>query len=80
MFATKYAANSPRNFPERLKDVADVTSRVMEADVCLIYRYDRKKDELVLALPSTHRSPISRAMASDCSQSSMARQGSLISA
>jgi len=44
-----YAANSPRLFPERLKDVADVTSRVMEAEVCLIYRYDRKKDELVLA-------------------------------
>jgi PAS domain S-box-containing protein len=50
-----YAANSPRLFPERLKDVADVTSRVMEADVCLIYRYDRKKDELVLAATNGYR-------------------------
>ena len=50
-----YAANSPRSFPARLKDVADVTSRVMEADVCLIYRYDRKKDELVLAATNGYR-------------------------
>jgi PAS domain S-box-containing protein len=50
-----YAANSPRLFPERLKDVADVTSRVMEADVCLIYRHDRKKDELVLAATNGYR-------------------------
>ena len=50
-----YAANSPRMFPERLRDVADVTSRVMEADVCLIYRYDRKKDELVLAATNGYR-------------------------
>ena len=50
-----YAANSPRLFPERLKDVADVTSRVMEAEVCLIYRYDRKKDELVLAATNGYR-------------------------
>ena len=50
-----YAANSPRLFPERLKDVADVTSRVMEADVCLIYRYDRKKEELVLAATNGYR-------------------------
>jgi PAS domain S-box-containing protein len=50
-----YAANSPRLFPERLKDVADVTSRVMEADVCLIYRYDKKLDELVLAATNGYR-------------------------
>ncbi len=50
-----YAANSPRLFPERLRDVADVTSRVMEAEVCLIYRYDRKKDELVLAATNGYR-------------------------
>jgi PAS domain S-box-containing protein len=50
-----YAANSPRLFPERLKDVADVTSRVMEADVCLIYRHDRKKAELVLAATNGYR-------------------------
>jgi len=50
-----YAANSPRHFPERLKDVADVTSRVMEADVCLIYRDERKKDELVLAATNGYR-------------------------
>jgi PAS domain S-box-containing protein len=50
-----YAANSPRLFPERLRDVADVTSRVMEAEVCLIYRYERKKDELVLAATNGYR-------------------------
>lgn len=50
-----YAANSPRLFPERLKDVADVTSRVMEADVCLIYRYDKRLDELVLAATNGYR-------------------------
>ena len=50
-----YAANSPRTFPERLRDVADVTSRVMEADVCLIYRYERKKEELVLAATNGYR-------------------------
>jgi PAS domain S-box-containing protein len=50
-----YAANSPRLFPERLKDVADITARVMGADVCLIYRYERKKDELVLAATNGYR-------------------------
>jgi len=50
-----YAANSPRLFPERLKDVADITARVMSADVCLIYRYDKKKDELVLAATNGYR-------------------------
>jgi PAS domain S-box-containing protein len=50
-----YAANSPRLFPDRLKDVADITARVMSADVCLIYRYDKKKDELVLAATNGYR-------------------------
>jgi len=50
-----YAANSPRTFPERLRDVADVTARVMEADVCLIYHYEQKKDELVLAATNGYR-------------------------
>lgn len=50
-----YAANSPRLFPDRLKDVADITARVMSADVCLIYRYEKKKDELVLAATNGYR-------------------------
>jgi PAS domain S-box-containing protein len=50
-----YAANSPRTFQERLRDVADVTARVMEAEVCLIYRYEQKKDELVLAATNGYR-------------------------
>jgi PAS domain S-box-containing protein len=36
-------------FSDRLKDVADTTARVMEADACFIYLYDKKKDELVLS-------------------------------
>jgi PAS domain S-box-containing protein len=50
-----YAANSPRAFPDRLRDVADVTARVMGADVCLIYRFEPKKDELVLAATNGYR-------------------------
>ena len=50
-----YAANSPRTFPERLRDAADITARVMGADVCLIYRYEKKKDELVLAATNGYR-------------------------
>ncbi len=50
-----YAANSPRQFPDRLKDVADITARVMSADVCLIYHYEKKKDELVLAATNGYR-------------------------
>ena len=50
-----YAANSPRLFPDRLKDVADITARVMSADVCLIYRYDKKKDDLVLSATNGYR-------------------------
>ena len=49
VYDVNYAANSPRLFADRLKDVADVTARVMEADACFIYLYDIKKDELMLA-------------------------------
>jgi PAS domain S-box-containing protein len=31
-----------------MKDVTDITARVMEADACLIFLYDKKKDELIL--------------------------------
>ena len=48
VYDLNYAANSPRMFPDRLKDVADTTARVMEADACFIYIYDKKKDELLL--------------------------------
>jgi PAS domain S-box-containing protein len=49
IYDVNYAANSPRLFAERLTDVADITTRVMEADACCIYLYDGKKDDLVLA-------------------------------
>ncbi len=49
------AANSPRPFAERLREVADITARVMEAEVCLIYQYEKKKDELVLAATNGYR-------------------------
>jgi PAS domain S-box-containing protein len=49
VYDVNYAANSPRLFSERLKDVADTTARVMEADACFIYFYEKKKDELLLA-------------------------------
>ncbi len=49
VYDVNYAANSPRLFSERLKDVADTTARVMEADACFIYLYDKNKDELLLA-------------------------------
>jgi PAS domain S-box-containing protein len=48
VYDVNYAANSPRLFMNRMKDVADVTARVMEADLCLIFLYNKKKDELVL--------------------------------
>jgi PAS domain S-box-containing protein len=48
VYDVNYAANSPRLFSERLKDVAVTTARVMEADACLIYLYDKKRDELLL--------------------------------
>ncbi len=49
------AANSPRPFGDRLREVADITARVMEADVCLIYQFEKKKDELVLAATNGYR-------------------------
>lgn len=49
IYDANYAANSPRLFENRLRDVADVTARVMEADACFIYLYDKKKDVLNLA-------------------------------
>ena len=49
IYDVNYAANSPRLFNDRLRDVADITARVMEADLCLIFLYDRKNDELMLA-------------------------------
>ena len=48
IYDVNYAANSPRLFTDRLKDVADVTARVMEADACFVYLYDVKKDDLIL--------------------------------
>ncbi len=49
IYDVNYAANSPRLFAHRLKDVADISARVMEADECLIYLYDKKGDDLTLA-------------------------------
>jgi len=49
VYDVNYAANSPQLFSDRLKDVADTTARVMEADACFIYLYDKKKDELLLS-------------------------------
>ncbi len=48
VYDVNYAANSPRLFNSRMKDVTDITARVMEADICLIFLYDKKRDELVL--------------------------------
>jgi PAS domain S-box-containing protein len=48
IYDVNYAANSPHMFKDRMKDVADITARVMEADACFIFLYDRKKDEIVL--------------------------------
>jgi len=49
VYDVNFAVNSPRLFADRLNDVADITARVMEADACCIYLYDRKKDDLVLS-------------------------------
>lgn len=49
VYDVNYEANSPRLFPDRLKDVADTTARAMEAEACFIYLYDKRKDELALA-------------------------------
>ncbi|OGW35445.1 MAG: hypothetical protein A2010_02445 [Nitrospirae bacterium GWD2_57_9] len=55
IYDVNYAANSPRLFMNRMKDVADVTARVMEAEACLIFLYDKKKDELVLEASNKDR-------------------------
>ena len=57
IYDVNYAANSPRLFADRLKDVADITARVMEADVCCIFLYDSKKDELLLAATNAVQEP-----------------------
>ncbi len=54
VYDVNYAANSPRLFTNRMKDVADVTARVMEADLCLMFLYDKKMDELVLEASNRH--------------------------
>ncbi len=55
VYDVNYAANSPHLFPDRLKDVVDITARVMDADVCLIYLYEKKQDDLVLAAINAER-------------------------
>jgi PAS domain S-box-containing protein len=55
VYDVNYAANSPRLFMNRMKDVADVTARVMEADACYIFLYDKKKDELALEATNKDR-------------------------
>ena len=52
IYDVNYAANSPHLFDQRLNDVADITTRVMEADCCLIFLYDKKRDDLTLAAAS----------------------------
>jgi PAS domain S-box-containing protein len=49
VYDVNFAANSPRLFADRLTDVADITARVMGADACFVFLYDRKKDHLVLS-------------------------------
>jgi PAS domain S-box-containing protein len=49
IYDVNYAANSPRLFADRLADVADITARVMEAEACFIFLYDKKRDDLTLA-------------------------------
>jgi PAS domain S-box-containing protein len=48
IYDVNYAANSPRVFAKRLNDVADITARVMEADACFIYLYDKRGQDLTL--------------------------------
>ncbi len=57
VYDLNYAANSPRQFSSRLKEVADTTARVMEADACFIYFYDKKQDELLLAATNGIQEP-----------------------
>jgi PAS domain S-box-containing protein len=49
VYDVNYAANSPRLFAQRLTDVADITSRVMESDACFIYLFDKPAQVLTLA-------------------------------
>jgi PAS domain S-box-containing protein len=49
IYDVNYAVNSPRLFAKRLEDVADITARVMEADACFIYLYDKRRQDLVLS-------------------------------
>jgi PAS domain S-box-containing protein len=55
VYDVNYAANSPRLFMNRMKDVADITARVMEADACHVFLFDKKKEELVLEATNKDR-------------------------
>ncbi len=55
IYDVNHAANSPRLFKNRMKDVADVTARVMEAEACLLFLYDKPHDELVLEATNKDR-------------------------
>ncbi len=55
VYDVNYAANSPRLFKNRMKDVADITARVMEADACFIFLYEKSKDELLLEATNKDR-------------------------
>ncbi len=56
VYDVNYAANSPRLFKSRMKDVADITARVMEAEACFIFLYDKKNDDLILEATNKGRS------------------------
>lgn len=61
IYDANYAANSPRLFEQRLRDVSDITAKVMEADTCLLYLYDNKGDRLILsATNGPHADAVSR--------------------
>ncbi len=55
VYDVNHAANSPRLFSNRMKDVADVTARVMEADSCLLFLYEKSRDELLLEATNKDR-------------------------
>lgn len=55
VYDVNYAANSPRLFTSRMKEVSDITARVMGADLCLIFLYDKKRDELYLEATNKDR-------------------------
>ena len=56
IYDVNYAANSPRLFTDRLRDVTDIIARAMDADACFIYLYDGKRDELVLTATNSVQS------------------------